>query len=694
MIVLLGLFSFFSDIHADHLSGSIQLTARMNGNNEVPPVSTSAQGLGVFTLSLDKESILVNVSVADLTGPITGIHIHEGPADGNGGVVFDLTPFVVGNRVQTTLKNLTSEQRANFLSGAYYLNVHTEMNPGGEIRAQILIESDFRYTAYLKGENEVPAVSTAALGWGSFNLSKAGHELEINVSNTGLSGPIMGAHLHLGAAGTNGPVIEDLTPFLSGNHISAVVNPSSYIQDIRAGNVYINVHTASNPGGEIRAQLVLQSALTFDAAMNGAQEIPAVSTSAQALATANVDFNLQNITVHIIADGLSGPITGCHIHAAGAGSNGAVVYDLTPFVTGNEVLGTVALTGIASLNEMLSGAYYFNIHTAANPGGEIRGQIYKLSREGYVYDIDGGSEVPSTMSPGKGVGMVTIDRNQSNAHYMAVVSGLGEPIMGAHFHNAPAGANGPVIYDLTSSFANFNNTAAYGYWTGLDANPFSSATSLMFRDHEVYLNLHTATYPGGAIRGNSIRGRELPDNLLWVPLGRQGSLFPMLPFEPDGNEVYNWFNAAGEHQATFNGIIYYTPTAVGAYYVEVSDPETPDCLYRSTLRSIDDLTGCCELDGEGEGGENACAFEFTAIEYGCKSSFSYDLSLNVSYDGPGNPDLQFFVDGFLFGSASSSPAGQYEITLLNLDEGSHSILVVTEDGSCQADLLQVDQECP
>ncbi len=491
-------------ILADHLSGSLQMTARMTGAQEVPPVSGAAQGLGIFTLSLDKQNILVEFAAADLTGPITGLHVHEGAPGTNGPVVFDLTPFVNGCTVQTTLSGFSTAERAKFLAGDYYLNCHTAANPGGEVRAQILLETDFRYTAYLMGSNEVPAVATNALGWGSFNLSKAGYELEINVSTTGLSGPITGAHLHLGAAGTTGGVIEDLTPFVSGQSIiNAVVDPSAYAADIAAGNVYINVHTAANPGGEIRAQLVLQPALTFDAYANGAQS--GVATSAFGLGTVNVDYSLSTLTFHLIADGLSGPITSSHIHVGGAGSTGGVVYDLTPLINGNEIIGTLPLIDIASLNAFLSGGYYWNIHTDANPAGEIRGQVYKLARENYSYVFGPENEVPPSDCEGSGVGMVTIDRNQSNAHYMMVTCEMTEPIAAAHFHNAPAGSTGGVIFDLGPSFANFNNTAAYGYWI---EPSFTSGESVMFRNNEVYVNIHTDNCPNGAIRADSVRGRD------------------------------------------------------------------------------------------------------------------------------------------------------------------------------------------
>jgi len=513
-------------IMADHLSGSLQLTARMNGNNEVPAVTTTAQGLGVFTMSLDKQSILIEVAAADLSGPITGIHIHEGAADATGPVVFDLTANINGCRISTVLSDFSTDERAKFLSGEYYLNVHTAANPDGEIRAQILLETDFRYTAYLKGSNEVPAVATSALGWGSFNLSKAGYELEINVSATGLTGPLTGAHLHMGAAGTNGGVIEDLTSFIQGSSVvNAVVDPSAYAADIRAGNVYVNFHTAANPDGEIRAQLVLQSALTFDAYATGAQEVPPVTTDAFALGTVNVSYDLTTLTFHLIADGLSGPIIGAHIHEGGAGSNGGVVYDLTTLINGNEIIGMLPLTDIASLNTMLSGGYYWNIHTEANPDGEIRGQVYKLSREGYSYTFDAQNSSPPSACAGTGVGMATIDRDQSNNHFMMVVCEMDEPIEAAHFHNAAAGSNGGVVYDLGPSFANFNNTAAYGYWTENDpATPFMTSNSVMFRNNEIYANIHTANCPDGAIRGNSIRGRDLE---IMVP-GDNGNTVPTL----------------------------------------------------------------------------------------------------------------------------------------------------------------------
>src|SRR5690349_19589428 len=85
---------------ADHLSSSLMFTARMNGANEVPAVSTTAEGLGIITFDEKKSTMYVNVSLSSLSGDITGIHIHEGAIGENGPVIFNLTPFLNGNRVK------------------------------------------------------------------------------------------------------------------------------------------------------------------------------------------------------------------------------------------------------------------------------------------------------------------------------------------------------------------------------------------------------------------------------------------------------------------------------------------------------------------------------------------------------------------------------------------------------------------
>lgn len=112
----------------------------------------------------------------------------------------------------------------------------------------------------------------------------------------------------------------------------------------------------------------------FEASLTGAQEVPPVATAASG--TADVRYNTGNNTLSwsVTHGGLSGPVTGAHIHGpAGPGQNAGVVI---PFSN----LGAATITGEAritpeQLTQLTSGQWYVNLHTAANPGGEIRGQL-------------------------------------------------------------------------------------------------------------------------------------------------------------------------------------------------------------------------------------------------------------------------------------------------------------------------------
>jgi hypothetical protein len=123
------------------------------------------------------------------------------------------------------------------------------------------------FSASLSGAQEVPAVSTSASGGATVNIITDSEVTEINyeVTYSGLSGPLMAAHIHLGAAGVAGgimlPLVIGPSPF-SGTLKEADLTPTGSvttfaqaIDAIRAGNTYINLHTAANPGGEIRGQL-------------------------------------------------------------------------------------------------------------------------------------------------------------------------------------------------------------------------------------------------------------------------------------------------------------------------------------------------------------------------------------------------------------------------------------------------------
>ena len=105
----------------------------------------------------------------------------------------------------------------------------------------------------LSGAEEVPPVSVPGSGSGSFTIGADG-SVSGSVTTRGVDGTM--AHIHQGPRGQNGPVIVPLTK--NGDTYTAPAGAKlteAQMQAFKAGNLYVNVHTARNKGGEVRGQL-------------------------------------------------------------------------------------------------------------------------------------------------------------------------------------------------------------------------------------------------------------------------------------------------------------------------------------------------------------------------------------------------------------------------------------------------------
>lgn len=106
----------------------------------------------------------------------------------------------------------------------------------------------------LKGSEEVPPVATAATGSGTITVGED-KSVSGSVTTSGVVG--VAAHIHEGAAGKNGPVIVPMSKTADNTWsiaAGAKLTDSQY-DAFKAGNLYVNVHSAANKGGEIRGQL-------------------------------------------------------------------------------------------------------------------------------------------------------------------------------------------------------------------------------------------------------------------------------------------------------------------------------------------------------------------------------------------------------------------------------------------------------
>jgi len=122
------------------------------------------------------------------------------------------------------------------------------------------------FRATLNGKND--GTTSKGKGSATFEISSSGKSIQYRLSATGLSGPVQAAHIHLGKAGQNGDVLIAICPgpctlpkkgtltaknFNTGQ--TKIKSFAAAIAAIRAKRTYVNVHTAQNPGGEIRGQL-------------------------------------------------------------------------------------------------------------------------------------------------------------------------------------------------------------------------------------------------------------------------------------------------------------------------------------------------------------------------------------------------------------------------------------------------------
>ena len=105
----------------------------------------------------------------------------------------------------------------------------------------------------LSGANEVPPVTTSASGDGAISIAEDG-SVSGSVTTKGVQGTA--AHIHMAAAGNNGPVIVPFTK--EGDTYKAPAGAklnADQLKAFKSGDLYVNVHSAANPNGEIRGQL-------------------------------------------------------------------------------------------------------------------------------------------------------------------------------------------------------------------------------------------------------------------------------------------------------------------------------------------------------------------------------------------------------------------------------------------------------
>ena len=257
----------------------VELRATLSGAQEVPASTSPASGTAIMLYDVGANTFDLMVTIEGMTNTATASHIHEAAAGANGGVVTNLGGEAVYTRTGTTLRatfrNVThgGDKLRLLQSGAYY-NIHSAQFPGGEIRGQ-LIARPVRLVANLDTAQEQAAFPNVNLS-GVFNFGGAGlvynpaaNTISLRHSLFNYVNPFTNSHIHEGAPGVSGPVRVNLgnnanagayssaNGYIAGSHddVPFVGDPLVLL----AGGMYLNYHSQTFTGGQLRGQITVSN---------------------------------------------------------------------------------------------------------------------------------------------------------------------------------------------------------------------------------------------------------------------------------------------------------------------------------------------------------------------------------------------------------------------------------------------------
>ena len=470
---------------------TIPLRAILLGGNETQqPAVTAAGGATVWLhVVRDASGKIVSGSVDTGVGynlgsnqTLTGFNISSGAAgaDGTVAVPFTFTQMDANGRgalpaAQTAFPSTdVSLDTINAIladPSQFYVNVLSSAYPGGVMRGQLARATTVVRMGLMIPENEVPPIASkpwSATGAVMLLLTRDAQNVPnsayviFDVAYRGFPDDqsFTGLHVHLGAAGVNGPVTIDSglkgpVPVAAGG--SGVLHYESEVDLTRANAIdtinafvnnpmgaYINVHTTAYPGGAARSQLMFTDKTEFQVNMATANEVPPVTgVTAQTPGKITV-YTIRGATGAATAGAVlfdvnpsfpaNTTFTGLHIHNGLAGANGPVRIDSRlgsfPILVGAGGSGNITRLvtvgsgdALATLNTLLMNPQntYVNIHTSVNPGGATRVQLGTAA------------DVPS---------ITTVQTNAPGAAFVKLAPGSQFVITGTGLTNVPGDLTG------------------------------------------------------------------------------------------------------------------------------------------------------------------------------------------------------------------------------------------------------------
>lgn len=349
----------------------------------------------------------------------------------------------------------------------------------------------------LQGNQETPMVDTMSSATAIVEIDESLPAFKVTLDASMVT-DATAAHVHDGDIGTNGGVAFGLTDMGNGIFLLEQTDiTAGLLNDLLSGEWYLNVHTPTNPSGEVRGQMVPDTTVVVTFPLSGLQEIPQVMSSGMGGGYALFDTTDNGVTLAVATTGVD-DATMAHIHTGYAGVNGGVLVALAQDTTDVNLWtsgGEVNLDQ-ATADLLLSGGHYVNVHTPANPGGELRGQITPANIEVYGVVPTGGQEVPAVTTDANGTGAITL--NTTTGLIIGTINVFNITPTMAHIHAGDVGVNGGVVIALID--------AGNGVFTVPADTVLNMAQMDLMQAEGLYTNFHTAENPGGEIRGQITLG--------------------------------------------------------------------------------------------------------------------------------------------------------------------------------------------
>jgi hypothetical protein len=230
------------------------------------------------------------------------------------------------------------------------------------------------------------------------------------------------------------------------------------------------------------------------------QETPAVEGAGTGNASIEIGKKSGAISGSLTVSGLTGDVSAAHIHSGVAGKNGAVIFALKVGENNTLTIPDGTVLDADQLAAMLAGKTYFNVHTTANPSGEIRGQIIPSTHKLIRVTLNGDNTIPQipNETTATGVGYITVNTTGKREIVGNFTTTNLDNATAAHIHKGLAGTAGGVL----TSFAQDSTDPAL--WTLANDATLTEEDLGTLNEAGLYINVHSQTNQAGEIRGQIV----------------------------------------------------------------------------------------------------------------------------------------------------------------------------------------------